>query len=100
MGKVCQTTYKAPDNLEEVVAYLNKYCDGGVCVMYKDGRVIGKWPYPNLPVQGDPSDFIWVATGDQNMFQADTVAEATAFLQGILIAVENWIGHIRVEGSA
>lgn len=100
MGEVCQTTFKAPDNLEEVVSCLNEYYDGCVWVMFKDGRIIGKWPYPNLPIQGEPSDFLWVFTGDQNMFQADTVAEATAFLQGILIAVENWIGHIRVKGSA
>lgn len=89
MGEVCQTTFPAPAELEEVVTRLDEHHEGYINVMCKDGRIIGEWPY-RLPKQGEPSKFLWVSTGDQCMFKANTVSEATAFLQGILIAVEHW----------
>jgi len=58
--------------------------------MYKDGVVIGEWPDPP-GVEGQSTEYIWVSTGDQIMFKADTVLEATAFLQGILCAVIGWM---------
>ena len=71
MGKVCQTTYQVPESIEDIVRILNESYHGSIELGYE-------------------AETIWIYTGDQLIFKADTIAEATALLQGILIAVEYW----------
>lgn len=89
MGDVCQTTFRVPEDIEQIISLLNGQYKGCVSVVDSEGCVLGDYAC-DLDVQFEPTNYVWVYTGDQLMFKADTVSEARAFLQGILIAVKYW----------